>query len=246
MEQFADDITKLLSGPGYFDCRKLRCRLRLGICIGRQAANASREPFQPMPFIECDGCPQGLEISANQSGDKFSKGEKGKPRRGEGARQLTCSLYEECLKRAATKGWKSFHCEICPYFGEGRMTGENSELCRRCGERPPIQPKMPYCPVCMAELRKEKRASKNTATEGKQPPVKGKDRSGPRKSILGQISTPDLRRGDREGKETTLTIDFGDHVAILKRIEDLAREEFRPLDLQVIYMLNKQLDNSAG
>ncbi len=42
---------------------------------------------------------------------------------------------------------------------------------------------------------------------------------------------------------TALTIKFGKHNAILREVEKLADKEVRPVDLQVIYILKKYLNN---
>ncbi len=43
------------------------------------------------------------------------------------------------------------------------------------------------------------------------------------------------------GGDTVLIIEFGKHGSILKTIKEMAEEELRPVDMQVIYMLKKQL-----
>ncbi len=40
---------------------------------------------------------------------------------------------------------------------------------------------------------------------------------------------------------TAITIEFGEHAEILREIEKLSIQELRPVDMQIIYMLKKQL-----
>ncbi len=48
-------------------------------------------------------------------------------------------------------------------------------------------------------------------------------------SPIGPLSTP-------------VTVDFSGHKDIFEAISDMARNEFRPLDLQILYMLQKQVN----
>ena len=43
------------------------------------------------------------------------------------------------------------------------------------------------------------------------------------------------------GQGTAITIEFEEHAAILREVENLSVQELRPIDMQVIYMLKKQL-----
>ena len=42
--------------------------------------------------------------------------------------------------------------------------------------------------------------------------------------------------------EADLAINFGKYGSVLERVEELAEEEMRPVDMQVIYMLRRALD----
>jgi len=46
-----------------------------------------------------------------------------------------------------------------------------------------------------------------------------------------------------QGQNEALTINFGKYGSILKKVENIAEEEMRPVDLQVIYMLKSYLNN---
>jgi len=77
-------------------------------------------------------------------------------------------------------------------------------------------------------------------------------------SVLGKIGTKTIaesgqriargRQGKahsekaRQDSSTALTIEFGNHISVLRDIEKLSEEELRPVDLQVIYILKRYLD----
>ena len=42
-------------------------------------------------------------------------------------------------------------------------------------------------------------------------------------------------------QNTAITIEFGEHATILREVEKLSAQELRPVDMQIIYMLKKQL-----
>ena len=44
---------------------------------------------------------------------------------------------------------------------------------------------------------------------------------------------------------TTVTLDFGKYVSVLKEVEKLADKKMRPLGMQVAYILQKHLENTG-
>ena len=64
-------------------------------------------------------------------------------------------------------------------------------------------------------------------------PVKGKGKDKAEKSILVPISKPIIQ------------IDFEKHTSVLDEIKDLAEEEMRPLEWQIIYMLKNHLNKEG-
>ncbi|MFZ4437097.1 MAG: hypothetical protein ACOYOS_01590 [Syntrophales bacterium] len=101
------------------------------------------------------------------------------------------------------------------------------KMCKTCGERPTISDSCPLCPSCM---RKKSMESRKTA------PV------------------PSQRKKTKEDKHPTekaptienmaVNIDFGKFPLILKQLQDLADQEIRPLNLQLIYILKCHFEHS--
>lgn len=158
----------------------------------------------------------------------------GSPKEGYGYRNIDCNLYKECLDHVVEKDWDGFNCEDCTYKGEhpGDHQGPNKRdveirLCSKCKERPTLSPSCPYCPSCMS-----KRAKKAKKT-------KCKSFNKPKKQT--EVFCMTETKKPPQNKNTTLTIDFEKYPDILKRIEELAKEDVRPVDLQAIYMLKNSL-----
>lgn len=155
------------------------------------------------------------------------------PKNGKGYKKLSCDRYQACLDLAAKKAWKAFNCEGCAhcetYSKDKRITVElleNTKLCS-CG-KPTIRPNSKLCASCMGKLaHKTKKLSEKaikpakTKTEGYKP----------------QKSTkPAQRQADG-----ACTVNFGEYASVLSEIENLAKEEVRPLNHQIIHMLKEQL-----
>ena len=54
----------------------------------------------------------------------------------------------------------------------------------------------------------------------------------------------DKQKEGGQGQNTALTIEFGKHVQVLREVEKLAEDQLRPVDLQIIFMVKKQLESS--
>ena len=100
-------------------------------------------------------------------------------------------------------------------------------MCITCGEKPTISDSCPYCPSCMRKKSMESRKGKTAPVHARRKETK-KDKARPEKTPPGEIMT--------------VEIDFGRFPLILKQLQNLADEEIRPLDLQVIYLLKQHID----
>jgi len=96
-------------------------------------------------------------------------------------------------------------------------------LCKECNEKPLINPVANYCASCLA-----KRSHM----------LKYKDREPNRakKKSTMILSKPQPER-PAKGNGAILTIDFGKYAPILKEIKQLADQEMRPIEMQIIYIL---------
>ena len=101
------------------------------------------------------------------------------------------------------------------------------KLCTICRTKPTISASSNTCPSCMAKKANEKtRLAKIAANSGK--PVKTEDKD--------QVEKTAPRPSQ------AVTIDFSKYAHVLKQVADLAENEMRPLDLQIIYLLKRHFD----
>lgn len=154
------------------------------------------------------------------------------PRQGKGERVFDCTHYSDCLDLAAREDWKSFHCEDCKDSEETTLMSEAStetvKICKECNEKPVISPHSDYCASCMARRSNKARAY-------------GKPHK-PRKPGKATRKQHESTKALRE-PNTAVTVDFGKYASVLQEVQDLAEKEMRPVDLQVIYMLKRCLED---
>lgn len=239
-----NNIDDILNSPDYFYCEKFRAKIKKTICIERQmGSNAIIEQYKTseigLSFEVCKICNQGKTIR-----DELYK-EKVKPCRGDGNRYETCPFYNDCLDRVAKKDWKTFNCESCnllkmPSETDKKNTEDvkNTRVCKTpdCSNITP-HPNFPYCHSCMGERKKNKPQGKDEGKKEQKERIKGPQNAGTDKGIQ-PIS---IKENASHKGNTALTIDFGRHAEILDTIRGIAEEELRPVDMQIIYMLKKQL-----
>jgi uncharacterized protein YlaI len=179
---------------------------------------------------------------------------KSKPERGQGHRALNCAHYDNCLNKAAKANWKTWRCShACPFYdGQQKDTKPtkpkptNTRICDDCKEKITISPNSSLCPSCMAKRSNAKAKAKKEPeppkpgdeSTGKRPP----ESSNFRRSRSPEAPTPFSAKSP-VGSNGTLLIEFGrhGHEGILRKVEKLAEDELRSVDLQVVYMLREQL-----
>jgi hypothetical protein len=175
-----------------------------------------------------------------------------RPREGNGERFLDCRYYNECLDVAGIQNWKGFDCEACDFYliihkgpdalieakvgptnknatDDGMTTvekPENTRICEECGEKPTISAKHAFCGSCLS-----KKSWSNGSRNKRH--VKRKQKATPKK-IKSKKPSPHC-------KDTLITVNFQRYPSILKGIQEMAEEEVRPLDLQIVYLLKRSL-----
>ena len=236
-------FNEILDGPDSFKCKHFNARMLKKACVQRQNEYNSlyighsrgflREPFSrenTLSLEVCRDCEQGKKIRAGIMKEITS------PKRGKGERKTDCQFYDDCLSHAAKKNWKTFHCEGCDHYGgENRaMAGEpeNDRICSECNENRTITPKHSLCSSCMGKR----------SNEAKKKPKKGPVK--PKKKNV--IHDKPKKEKPSRGGDTAITVEFGEHVSILKEVEALADKEVRPLNHQVIFMLKEYLEQQGG
>jgi len=175
------------------------------------------------------------------------------PVAGKGQKDIDCEHYLGCLAYAARVPMAAFNCESCDCFPLGKKEKpggplmENKKICEKCSEKPSISKFSKYCSSCLNSFKtdkekapgkpKRKKVSIDKALPEKVPetPKREKASSGTAKPEKAP-RTPD----------TAVRIEFGKYISVFKEVEKLADEEMRPVDMQIIYMLKKQLDHAEG
>ncbi len=258
-----------IHGPEYFTCVRFKAQMLKIRCIQRQEENFNlrSESFTTseigLSFEICRTCMQGKRIR-----DEVILG-KQKPMRGRGERKIKCSLYNVCLDHAEKKDWQTFNCESCLLYKyklemlgvmEEKEKAKNTRICKTedCGKIT-MSPSCPFCASCMAKRASQLREAKkkgNTKSSTLQGKVHLKEENKSQKEAVDNKginkhfeNRPTCHMGDTKlaveihdpGGDTRLIIEFGRHTPVLREIEQLAENELRPIDLQVIYMLKNQL-----
>jgi hypothetical protein len=106
---------------------------------------------------------------------------------------------------------------------------ENTRICEtEACENKTISPKHPFCASCLARKSNEARKAKLKAPAKSNSTANSKGKGKAEKPILVPISQP-------------IQIDFGKHISVLDDIKNLADEDMRPLDWEIIYILKNYL-----
>jgi len=178
---------------------------------------------------------------------------KARPSKGQGNRFLECRLYDECLDVAGLRSWKAWSCEECDLyksiFGEKASENElkdmstppekkeNTRICEKCGKNPTIQPNSPLCASCIG-----KQAWKDGKAKKKRHPNKKVSTSTKRKDTT---QGHDKRKAEIGQPRAHFEVVFsGKYSQVLKEVEELAEEEIRTVDEQIIYIIKTYLSNT--
>jgi hypothetical protein len=102
------------------------------------------------------------------------------------------------------------------------------KICKKCEERETLSKSCPYCAKCMGDIARDKKQAKKTPET---------------KDSKGTRERPDLPGKARPGAITAVTIDFENYGGLLVSIHELANEEVRPVDLQIIYLLKSKISD---
>lgn len=228
----------------FFTCEIFKTRMSKIACVKRQEGefNLNTESHISseigLSFEICRTCNQGKKIREELFLEKI------KPQRGKGTRKNKCAFYKDCLNNAAKKNWRTFNCENCPLYKykldsievmKNNAKPKNTRICKTDGcDNITLSPTCPYCPSCMARKKNKARIAKKKAiVKPDNSPQIISQNGAYHDKPKGEIVDPD---GD-----TRVVIEFGGYMSIFQAIKNLAEEELRPVDMQVIYMLKNQL-----
>ena len=115
--------------------------------------------------------------------------------------------------------------------GPPETSSPSRKMCKTCGLKPTISDSCPLCPSCMRKRSIQSR-------KGKTAPVRAQ-RGRPKKDTNHHEKTPTI-------ENMAVNIDFGTYPHVLKQVSDLADQEIRPLDLQIIYLLKRHFEKDKA
>jgi len=103
------------------------------------------------------------------------------------------------------------------------------QLCTVCKAKPTISDSAPYCASCMAKKGNEKRRQMEKTRHEKPNPKKMKE---------------DKQRAEKtpQSENMKVVIDFGDYPSILNQVVELAKDQIRPIDGQIIFILKSHFN----
>jgi len=140
--------------------------------------------------------------------------------------------FKKAKKKApgAPKKKKAGHGRAKPRKAQKTANAAAPEkLCKKCGGNPTIHQNSPYCSGCLHDMKKAKQDCQEATKEPKKEPDKVKSEKDLESNIEGGM----------------IIVYFGQYGSILKEVEKLAEREIRPVEMQIIYMLNNQLKAGA-
>jgi CDGSH-type Zn-finger protein len=201
-----------------FYCERASCELRVGICLRRQKENAEK-PNSP-PFPTCVNCDQGEENRLLKEVDQdMARG--GDPAGGAASGKESGEL-------------------------KGELRGEREVRLCKCGKST-LSPSCPFCASCMAKKGNEAIQRKRAST-GSPPRVvrhrsKKKSKRGTEPTAEKEACSSSSKMPEKaEDLDSVIAINFGEHSSILEAVKGMAKEELRPVELQIIYLLRRGLE----
>ncbi len=112
---------------------------------------------------------------------------------------------------------------------EKQIQPKETRLCSICEEKPTISDSSPYCASCMARKGNEKRKLDATRDAGIDTAKKTKEYLHP--------CQKKQQRGNNE-----VVVDFADYQDIHAKLKALAKDQIRPVDAQIIFIIKKHFD----
>ncbi|MDQ5988001.1 MAG: hypothetical protein CSYNP_03754 [Syntrophus sp. SKADARSKE-3] len=218
-----------LSGPAFFSCEKYRCKMSKHDCISRRHAKDKNNIGDWAKYPGCVACDQGAIVEGNIKTETES-GATALGTRGDDEIEVA----EPAKTEQAVKGPLNDHQTIIK--SEAIMGGEKpaiekeARLCSACKEKPTISDSSPYCASCMAKRGSEKRRQNAVAL--------------PKKTRTKKMKKDTCHVEKSLHKENmTVVIDFSAYPSILKQVQDVADDQIRPLESQIIFILKSHFAN---
>ena len=217
------DFKSILDGPEYFSCKKAHCRMRIAVCVQRQAENdrasKGRNNFF-FPHDICVECPQGVR-NMKTFKRKGSLMQRNPNEAGQGSQEPGSAPAATSGKDAPAESKARSEAAAQAKQDTQKKDSPEKRQCDECHERPTITPRVPYCAKCMAARGNRKRWEKAAKLKKAAEPSK--------------VPAPDRT-------ERTVTISFCKYGHVLEALTELAEKEMRSLDMQIVFILNRHLE----
>jgi len=127
---------------------------------------------------------------------------------------------------------KSNHKEGAEKMPEIQSQDIQIKKCSACNEKPPITPKHSLCSSCMAKRSKSApKAPRKASGQEKETSIRVRPRV--------EEKAPDF-------EDKVVKIDFSGYPGILEKLVAHSRDELRPLDLQIMYILKRNIESFEG
>jgi hypothetical protein len=102
------------------------------------------------------------------------------------------------------------------------------DLCKECGQKPVISPGSSLCASCLAR--------RSNKARGQEKPQQQQKKEAPCRHVVAVNK-------NSEKDQTAITLNFGKYASVLSEVKTLAEKEMRTIDLQVIYILSRYLED---
>lgn len=107
---------------------------------------------------------------------------------------------------------------------ESERTEISERLCELCGERKTAFPHVRFCPRCLGKKGAKARIA-NLAPKAA--------------ALKNAGEAPPAPEKAPQNRNTKVMVDFSRHEELLKRVEEMAEEELRPLELQILSLVKR-------
>lgn len=210
-----EEIQAMLSGPDYFTCERTHTRMKKEDCVIRQTKGLKRLGAPSRNFYDIPPECWGCE-----QGKKIIAESKVADSKKENNMEEKICKIEGCDRPVDSRGLCSRHYQEWLY-NKDRQLEPGEKVCS--------------VPGCNKRVKSKGLCGKHY------------DQNWHKNKKREKVHVPSVKVSKKEevthSKGRTITLQFDDYPDILSELEDLAREEFRPVDLQIMFIIKKGLAN---
>lgn len=253
-------------------CEKMHATITVATCLARQRKPLSA--LTQGAYLECRNCEQGrlakagklndkdvillrtaMETTENKDDRRQTRDDRGQT--AEGDKPMLCKI---CGEREADHPVRNEWCRTCARVKNMNVAREKKRLARipegatcaldGCNEPARLELKATgewYC--CRSHKDKGRRLHLKQNANQAPPPAggpEGEPGTAARPVVPEAAPKEQKYETDKNWKPYQLTIDFGKHRDLLKKLEEVAEDEVRTPEQQTIYILRKHLCHIKG